>query len=114
MSNPSKQRGTAWESALVTYLIDSGWPHCERRALNGNLDKGDIAGIPGVMIEAKNCKALTIPAWIDEAEAEKRNARATVGVVWWKRRGKSDPGKGFVTMTGAQFVELLRLAGFSA
>lgn len=113
MSNPSKMRGTQWESALVAYLIAQGWPHCERRALNGSLDRGDIAGVAGVMIEAKNCKAITIPAWIDEAQAQKANSGAAVGIVWWKRRGKTDPGQGFVSMTGAQFVELLRLAGFA-
>ena len=75
-------------------------------------DKGDIAGVVGVMIEAKDCKTITIPAWIDEAEVEKANANAEVGVVWWKRRGKTDPGKGFVTMTGEQFVALLKDAGY--
>lgn len=112
MSNPSKTKGTAWESAIVAFLISRGWVHAERRALAGNTDKGDITGLPGVMIEAKCCKTITVPAWIDEAEAEKRNAGAAVGVVWWKRRGRTDPGAGFVTMTGDQFAELLKAAGW--
>ena len=47
--NTSRRKGTAWESALVDYLIGKGWPHAERRALNGCNDKGDIAGLPGVV-----------------------------------------------------------------
>jgi hypothetical protein len=44
----SRAKGTSWESAIVTYLIEQGWPHAERRALAGALDKGDITGLPGV------------------------------------------------------------------
>lgn len=50
--NRNKQAGTRWESAIVAYLIDRGWIHTERRTLNGAIDKGDISGIPGVMVEA--------------------------------------------------------------
>lgn len=109
--NRSKSKGTAWESAVVAYLKPL-WPHVERRALNGNADRGDVAGIPAVVIEAKNCKTQTFGAWLDEAEVEKANDGAVVGVVWAKRRGKTDPGAGFVVMSGAQFVALLREAGY--
>ena len=111
MTNRSKQVGTAWESAIVTYLNDSGYPHAERRTLSGSNDKGDIAGLPGICIEAKSCKTVTVPAWIDEVIVEKANANAVIGVVWWKRRGRTSPASGFVAMTGEQFVELLKLIG---
>lgn len=111
MVNKSKIKGTAWESALVTYLLP-WWPHAERRALNGNQDRGDIAGLAGCVIEAKNCKTVSLGAWVDEAEVEKANDRADIAAVWHKRRGKTDPGSGFVTMTGRQFVELLLAAGY--
>ncbi len=112
MSNPSKQRGTAWESALVRYLADNGFPHVERRALNGTQDRGDIAGIPGVVIEAKNCKTATLGVWVDEAAVEQANDGAAHAAVWHHRRGKASPADGFVTMTGAQWVRLLRQAGY--
>ena len=35
MSNPSKQRGTAWETAVVDYMRKHGFPYAERRVTNG-------------------------------------------------------------------------------
>lgn len=110
--NRSKVKGTSWETAIVRYLVEQGWPHVERRTLAGVHDRGDIAGIPGVAIEAKNCKTMTLGAWIDEAETERTNAHADIGVVWHHRRGKSSPADGFVTMSGSMFVALLRFAGY--
>jgi hypothetical protein len=111
MVNKSKSKGTAWESKIVDYLKPF-WPYVERRTLSGAKDRGDVAGIPGVVIEAKDCRTITLGAWLDEAEVEKVNDRAEVGVVWAKRRGKTDPGCGFVVMSGRQFVELLTAAGY--
>jgi hypothetical protein len=104
----SKAKGTAAETAVVQYLQAAGFAQTERRALNGNLDRGDIAGIPGVVIEVKNCARQELPAWVAEAELERDNDNATLGVVWHKRRGKGNPADWFVTMSGAQFAALLR------
>jgi hypothetical protein len=103
----SKEKGTAWETAIVRYLKDSGFPLAERRALAGTSDRGDIANLP-VVVEAKNCRRDELPGWVDEATSEAVNAGVDVGVVWHHRRGKSSPGEGFVTMSGAAFVRLLR------
>lgn len=104
----SKAKGTAWESAIVGYLIAEGFPAVERRALAGVADKGDVAGLP-VAVEAKNCKTTTLAAWVDEADAEAVNAAAPLGgVVWHHRRGKASPSAGFVTMSGETFVRLMR------
>jgi hypothetical protein len=109
----SKAKGTAWESSIVTYLKEwGGWPHIERRTLSGAKDRGDIAGLPGVVIEAKNAARIDLAGWQDEATRETANASAAVGVVWFKRRGKTSPGKGYVLMTGDQFVDLLKSAGW--
>lgn len=112
MVNRSKARGTSWESAIVNFLVDQGWPYCERRTLSGAQDKGDIAGIPGVMIEAKSTKTITLGTFIKEVEVEQDNAKARVGVAWIKRVGKSSPADGYVVMTGTQFAYLLKEAGF--
>lgn len=103
----SKGKGTAWETAIARYLADSGFPLAERRALAGAFDQGDIAGVP-VVIEAKNCARTELAAWVDEATSEAVNAGVDVGVVWHHRRGKGSPGEGFVTMSGATFVRLMR------
>lgn len=104
----SKAKGTAAETAVVRFLREAGFVQAERRTLNGILDRGDIAGLPGVVIEVKNCARQELPAWIGEAERERNNDRATLGVVWHKRRGTTDPGRWFVTMSGDQFAALLR------
>lgn len=104
----SKTRGTAAETAIVNYLTANGFPYAERRACNGSTDRGDIAGVPGVVVEAKDCVRVEPAAWLDEATIEAANAGAPIGVVWFKRRGKTDPGKWFVLMDGATFVDLVR------
>lgn len=104
----SKAKGTAAETAVVRFLREAGFTQAERRTLNGVQDRGDIAGIPGVVIEVKNCARQELPAWIGEAERERDNDRASLGVVWHKRRGTTDPGRWFVSMSGGQFAALLR------
>ena len=111
MANPSKQKGTAAETAVVRYLNDQGWPAVERRTLSGSKDKGDVAGVRDLVIEVKACKAMDLGGWLREADAEALNAAADFGVVWHKRRGKSQPNDWFVTMTGDAFVRLLKEAG---
>lgn len=110
----SKDKGTNWETTIVRFLRDNGVPHAERRALGGTLDRGDIAGIPGVVFEAKNASRITLSEWLAEAEAERANDHATYGIVWAKRTGKTSPADGYVIMTGAALVQLLTEAGYIA
>lgn len=105
--NRSKAKGTAAESAVVEYLNDNGFPNAERRALAGNTDKGDIAGIVGVVIEVKACAKTELAGWVDEATVEASNARASIAAVWHKRPRKGSPGDWYVTMTGATFLQLI-------
>lgn len=108
----SKDKGTAWESAIVAYLVDNGWLHVERRALRGTKDQGDISGLPGLVIEAKNERAVELGQYMNEVEAECRNAKANVGAAWLHRRGRSSPAHGYVVMTGKSFIYLLKAAGW--
>lgn len=108
----ARQAGTKWETGIVGTLIDSGWPHAERRRLAGAKDRGDIAGIPGVVIEAKNTNRLELAAAVDEATTEARNADAPIGVAWLKRKGYSSPLNGYVVMDGETFLRLLKEAGY--
>lgn len=104
----AKRKGTAAESAVVQYLQAMGFAQAERRSLNGAKDRGDIAGLPGVVIEVKNCARQELAGWVAEAEVERDNDNANLGVVWHKRRGKGQAADWFVTMSGEQFVFLLR------
>ncbi len=113
----AKKAGTSWESAIVQALVDHGWPHAERRRLAGAKDRGDIAGIAGVVIEAKNTARIELAAAVDEARAEAKNDNTGVlglshGVAWIKRKGKSSPLDGYVVMDGATFLTLLKEANY--
>lgn len=110
--NPSKRKGTSAESAVVDTLVELGWVNAERRALHGATDKGDVAGVIGVCIEVKAEKTYDIPGWLREVQAEQANAGAEIGAVWFKLRGKTNPRDWAVAMTGQQFAELLRAAGY--
>jgi hypothetical protein len=113
MVNKAKAKGTSGENGIVQALNEAGWIHAERRTQGGTQDRGDIniGGFP-VMIESKNCKTITIPAWLREVEVEKANANAEVGVAWFKIRGKGHAKDWAVVMTGQEFMDLLRRAGY--
>jgi len=106
----SKAKGTLAETAVTSYLNDQGIL-CVRNPAQGAKDKGDInlLSIP-VAIEVKNHQSMHLPAWIDEAIAEKSNASAEVGVVVHKRLRKGDPAAWFATMTVADLVTLIKKA----
>ena len=108
----SRAKGTSWESEIVRFLQSAGWPHAERRALNGSKDRGDITGIPGVCVEAKSASRIEMAEWLKEMLTEKTNANADVGALWIKRRGKGSAGDAYVIMDGHQFVQLLKEAGW--
>lgn len=110
----AKRKGSSWEAQIVTCLREHGAPHAERRLAGSTKDRGDIAGIPGLVIEAKNQATLELARWVDEAETERANDGAALAVVWHKRRGRGRAQDGYVTMTGATLLALLRDAGYLA
>lgn len=103
--NKSKARGTAWETRVVNFLRDHGFPYAERRALSGALDKGDV-NVPGIVIECKAHKALDLAGWVDEMVKEKANAGVPIGVVVFPRRSHAT-GRSYVLMELEQFCEMV-------
>jgi len=121
------KKGPLAEALVVRCLQEHGWPYAERRVMGGSRDRGDVAGIPGLVIEVKNRGALALAEWVDEAVSEATPLRPValigpdgkdtgrtrwdqvndLGVVWHKRRGKGDPLDWYVTMTGRDFLALL-------
>ena len=114
MTNPNKTKGSSAERAVVEHLRATGWPHAERRLAGSSKDRGDVAGVPGVVIEVKNCARQDLAGWLAEAETERANDRADYGVVWHKRRGRGNAADWFVTMDGATFTRLLAAAGYGS
>jgi hypothetical protein len=108
----SKAKGSAAERDLVTFLRTAGFPHAERRLAGSAQDRGDIAGMPGVVVEVKNHASLNLAGWVDEALVEQGNDGADYGIVVHKRRGKGSAGDWYATCTVAQIARLLRQAGY--
>jgi len=102
----ARRKGTAFETAVVAYLRASGFRQAERRALGGVNDRGDIAGLPGVVIECKAAKRLELAQWADETEAERHNDDADYGVLVVKRRQRST-GNAYAILPLSQLVALL-------
>lgn len=94
--------------ALALYLADD---RIDRRPRNGAKDRGDIGGwrFAGMRIvaECKNTARLALAAWIEEAEIERRNDDAHIGLVIHKRIGRGDPLDQYVTMTLRELVTLM-------
>lgn len=104
MANPNKRKGTAWESAIVTFLRDQG-QDARRVAQTGRLDTGDIhAG--KFCVEAKNQRAIDLAGFVDQAEREAVHAGLPYGVAVVKRRGKG-AASGYAVMSLATLARLM-------
>lgn len=82
----ARAKGTYAENRVRDYLKEAGFPYCERLALHGSKDIGDLTGVPGMVWEIKNEKRITLAGYMDELVAEKHNAHLNHGVVVIPRR----------------------------
>lgn len=112
----AKAKGTAAESAAVSFLRENGWPHAERLALQGALDRGDITGAPGIVWEVKSCVDYNLPGWLAEAETERENAHADHGIVIAKPVGigAKSVDRWHAAMYAGDMVVLCAQAGLTA
>lgn len=114
-----KQKGTAFETAVVDYInARLGEDTVRREVLHGARDIGDITGlsIGGVplVIEAKNHRRTELAQWCDEAIVEALNRTGqNIGVVVHKRKGAGEQrfGYNYVTLTLADLVKLIERVG---
>jgi hypothetical protein len=100
----AKAAGTRHESNVVTYLAAHYDDVIERRRQSGSRDRGDISGwrFAGrrIVAELKDYGGrVEVGTWLNEAEVERGNDDAHVGLVIAKRRGTTDPGDQIVLMT---------------
>lgn len=108
-----KRKGDAFERDVVRVFNEYGFPHAERAlGLGRHDDRGDVAGVPGFLIEAKNCARLELATWVDEAVREViangvRAGELLVPVVVVKRRGKP-ADYAYAVMPLQPFVRLIR------
>lgn len=104
-------KGTRFETSIATWLATHVEDRIERRTKNGRNDRGDLTGwrYAGrrIVAELKNHNRLELAEWVKEAEVERLNDDATVGLVIHKRRGTTDPGDQYVTLTLRDLVALI-------
>lgn len=106
----NKAKGAKAENDVAKAYRDDGYDEADRRVRNGKNDRGDIAGVPQVCTEVKAevSYAGKLSGWLAEAETERENAGAYLGVVWHKKKGTTDPLDWYVTMTGETWLKVLK------
>ena len=111
MTNPQKQKGSAYERTIVNYLRECGFG-VDRTRAGWTDDRGDIHGIEGFTFECKNHKSISLAGWVSELLIECVNAGTQLGAVVHKRRGSTDGGEQYATMPLRMLVQLLKEAGY--
>ncbi len=106
----SRRAGARFEQQVADYLAEHGFPYAERRHSNGPKDRGDIAGIPGWVLEAKATRELDVAGAIDEAVKEAGNAGTRWFAAVLKRRRKAT-AEAYVVLPLRLFAELVREDG---
>lgn len=117
-----KQKGTAFESAIVEYLQNNLCDDTiERRALNGTADRGDITGVKfcgqRMTLECKNENRMRLAEYMREAETEAANDNAFYYAVIHKKRGvgisnAKTIGQQYVTMPLHVFTHIIEKSGW--
>jgi len=109
----AKDAGTRFERSVADFLANRLDDYrIDRRAKTGSKDRGDIAGVrtpsgARVVIECKDTARPDLPGWLRQAETERVNDGAAVGVVVHKKRGTADPAEQYVTMSLETLAVLL-------
>lgn len=111
MTNPAKQKGSAYERLIVDYLRCNGF-RVDRTRAGWSDDRGDIHGVDGFTWECKNHKAINLSGWISELVTECANAGTELGAVVHKKRGTTDAGEQYATLPLRMLVQLLKEAGY--
>ncbi len=113
----ARAAGKTAERMLVNWCRANGAPHAERRIAGAALDRGDVAGIPGMVIEQKAPgpgQPVQLGSWLDETIRERDNDGADIGLLVVKRRSRGNPGQWYWVTDGDTMARLLREAGWWA
>lgn len=110
----AKKAGSSFERLIADYLkIALNDSRIDRKVRTGAKDTGDIANVKtiqggDVTLELKDYGGqFKVTEWLREAEIERINARAEIGVVVAKRRGVTSPDKQVAFMTVETLAYLL-------
>jgi hypothetical protein len=121
VGNKSKAKGTAFETLIKNYLVNKGFIHAHRTALEGGQDKGDIHGIAHrmtrrkVAVQCKNQKSFNLSGWLNDTveQAERLNNAVPILVVKRPGKGEKAVGDSYAVMRLDDLVQLLQDADFT-
>jgi len=113
VTSANARKGRRAEIAVAEYLVTAGWPCAEPSRRSGWLDdRGDIDGIPGVVIEVKDQQRHDLSGWLRELADEIDNAKAETGVLVVKRKGTTDAGQWYAVMPLYDWAAMAKAAGW--
>lgn len=116
-SRANKRKGGSWETEIVSDARGRRGLDAERQPKNGSRDSGDVTiRFPSfhLVVEAKNEKSITLPAYLEELRVEVENYRkarptiTAVGAVFIKRR-QHGAARSYAVMEVDDFYDLLTL-----
>jgi len=114
MANPNGKKGASFERLTADYWRDNYDDRIDRRVKTGAKDKGDLAnvrlGSHRIVVECKNERAISLAAWVKEAQEEAVNDGALCGVVVAKRKGNARPEDQYVILRQEDLLKLLKAA----
>lgn len=117
VANPNKRKGDAAERKVRDFLVCAGFSAFKTRA-GWDDDRGDVivplrSSQPGGMaVQVKDVASPRWSEWLRQLTDQVRNGGHHHGVLWWKRRGISDPGQWLVIMRGHEFLTILEELGY--
>lgn len=106
--NPSKRRGTAFETRVVKMLQAFGFGEAARAPLSGKNDKGDILGIKNWTLELKNRKQWALAQAMDEAKRESQVGKTSFYAVV-ANRNRSPINRAYAVMELSQLLNIIAM-----
>ncbi len=109
----AKAAGSKFARIVADYFHKHVSEWIDKAPLWGAHDRGDILNLrtkagDRVVVECKEYRGeYKVGTWLKEAEIERMNDNALVGLVVAKRRGHGDPGDQVVFMTMRDLVALI-------
>jgi hypothetical protein len=109
----SKAKGDRWEREVVALLRSIGHRHVERGyRLGAPTDRGDVNGLPGFLLECKDCRRHELGVWLDEAKREAEPFGVIPALV--VKRIRRPTAEAYVVLELATFARLIAQGGNDA
>jgi hypothetical protein len=120
VANPSKQKGTSFETMIKNYLNEHGFPDAERTPLKGGADTGDINGIKNrvtgrnAIVQCKNQRQFQLSQWLDATVSQAKNKGDAIPALVVKRpnKGVTSLGDTYAVLRLDDLIELLIEANY--